>query len=98
MGPDFAYAISGGVTRVNRFFPFSLDEELQSSELSQEALLRMCRPGRLDSMHWTAHPATDPRGDEVEIVVYAAGLNYRVSLLITKKLSINMSILMNDTN
>lgn len=78
LGPDFEYTIDGNDIRVNRFFPFSLDDELQISNPSQEALLSIERPGQLESLHWNAKPATDPAGDHVGIEVYAAGLNFRV--------------------
>lgn len=79
MGPDFEYVISEGVTRVSRFFPFSLEEEAKSLQSpTSEARLRMVRAGRLDSMHWSGFTPADPKGDEVEIEVYTAGLNYRV--------------------
>jgi acyl transferase domain-containing protein len=80
LSPDFEYAIGGGVTRISRFFPFSLDKELLVSEPSDEVLLTIGRAGRLDTLTWSREPAIPPPGNEVEVEVYAAGLNFRVSL------------------
>ncbi|KAH8805416.1 hypothetical protein F5884DRAFT_846143 [Xylogone sp. PMI_703] len=77
LGSDFEYAITEGVTRVNRFFPFSLKEELLVSDTSDEAYLTIGRPGRLDSLHWSGEPAKLPQKDEVEVEVQAVGLNFR---------------------
>lgn len=78
MGPDYEYAIDDGTVRVSRFFPFALEDEIQVSVPSDEVVLQMDRPGRLDSFHWAESPAGDLVGDEVEIAVHASGLNFRV--------------------
>jgi acyl transferase domain-containing protein len=77
-GPDFEYSIDAGVVRVNRFFPFPLEDDLRVPENSDEAILRISRPGLLDSLYWEANPMLDLKGDEVQIVVHAVGLNFRV--------------------
>lgn len=81
LGPDFEYAIQQGTTYTNRFFPFRLQDELQSPESSSsEATLKITKPGRIESLEWrpqAAHPA--PVADEVEVEVRATGLNFRAS-------------------
>jgi SAM-dependent methyltransferase len=81
LGPDFEYAICNGTIRVSRFFPFALNDELQVSESSNEAILTIARPGRLDTMCWLGHRVLPPQGDEVEVEVYVTGLNFRVGRL-----------------
>ncbi|RYO92343.1 hypothetical protein DL766_010347 [Monosporascus sp. MC13-8B] len=76
--PDFEYAIAGGVTRVNRFFPFTLSHELEVSKSSYgEFALRIGRPARLDSLYWAPRPARALKANEVEIEVHVVGLNFR---------------------
>ncbi|KAK2816785.1 putative PKS/NRPS-like protein biosynthetic cluster [Arthroderma sp. PD_2] len=97
LGPDYEYAIYNGETLVNRIFPFSLDQELLISDPSEEAILSITQPGRLDTLHWSSQATVTPKEDEVEVEVYAAGLNFRVSppprhsTNITKHFDIRMS-------
>jgi acyl transferase domain-containing protein len=77
-GPEMEYSINAGEVRVHRFFPFLLQDELRVSEPSDEVVLTTHLPGRLDSLHWTESLMLEPNGQEVEIVVYASGLNFRV--------------------
>ncbi|KAF9772089.1 hypothetical protein IL306_010202 [Fusarium sp. DS 682] len=77
LGPDLEYAICDGVIRVNRFFPFSFEDEAQVSDPSDEAVLKIAKPGRIDSLYWGATPHPPPKDDEVELEVHAVGLNFR---------------------
>ncbi|KAI9692847.1 MAG: Type I Iterative PKS [Bathelium mastoideum] len=77
MAPDFEYAVSDGVTRANRFFPFSLNNELQVSEPDPESALKIAQTGRLNTMQWAAESSAAPKGDEVEVEIHATGLNFR---------------------
>ncbi|KAH8648631.1 hypothetical protein BX600DRAFT_389283 [Xylariales sp. PMI_506] len=78
MDPDFEYSIIDGTIRVSRFFPFELDKELQVSSHSEEAILELDRPGRLDSLQWSVgSSAPAPQGDEIELEVHSVGLNFR---------------------
>lgn len=79
LGPDLEYAIYEGQVLVNRVFPFSLDEDLLVSHASGEAVLTQAHPGRLNTLTWSTKSATAPKDDEVEMEVYASGLNFRVS-------------------
>ncbi|KAJ5259397.1 hypothetical protein N7478_012378 [Penicillium angulare] len=75
--PDFEYIIENGVTRVNRFFPVASASEVSVVETSQDARLTIGQPGRLDTLHWQAESVNAPQGDEVQVEIYAAGLNFR---------------------
>ncbi|RYP78429.1 hypothetical protein DL771_000614 [Monosporascus sp. 5C6A] len=76
--PDFEYAIAGGVTHVNRFFPFPLSHELEvSKSCYDDFALRIGRRARLDSLYWAPRPARALKADEVEIEVHMVGLNFR---------------------
>ncbi|KAF5025548.1 hypothetical protein F66182_2356 [Fusarium sp. NRRL 66182] len=77
LGPDLEYAICDGVIRVNRFFPFDLEDEARVSDPSDEAVLKIAKPGRIDSLYWGATSHPPPQGDEVELEVHAVGLNFR---------------------
>ena len=61
-------------------FPFSLEDELQVEKAFDQAVLKIERPGRLDSIQWVGQPAVAPQGNEVEIEVHVTGANFRVSL------------------
>lgn len=77
---DFEYSITENVVRVNRFFPFSVPRDIPvSRDAFQEVSLRVDQPGRLGSFHWVTQPPATPKAYEVEIEVYAVGLNFRVS-------------------
>ncbi|KAJ5628298.1 hypothetical protein N7490_010526 [Penicillium lividum] len=78
LGPDLEYAIQDGQTLVNRIFPFSLAKELVvKQEASAEAVVTQTTPGRLNSITWSALSPTAPRADEIEVEVYASGVNFR---------------------
>ncbi|RYP70869.1 hypothetical protein DL769_004844 [Monosporascus sp. CRB-8-3] len=83
LDPDFEYAISKGVTRVNRFFPFNLEEDGNASETLAEAILNIGRPGRLDTLYWASHQTRIPTENEIEVEIHAAGLNFRDVLTAT---------------
>ncbi|CAG8974567.1 hypothetical protein HYALB_00004363 [Hymenoscyphus albidus] len=87
--PDFEYVITERMIRVNRIFPFSLNDEAPVPAPSCEGVLRMGRPGRLDSLHWAAQPTVDPREDQVEVAIYAVGLNFKDVLLATGIIELN---------
>lgn len=77
--PEFEYAIHGGTVYINRFFPFSLRDELLIAEPGDRATLDIAVPGRLGSLHWVRKPpVAELKPDEVEIEIHAVGLNFRV--------------------
>jgi SAM-dependent methyltransferase len=80
LNPDFEWAIFNGQVQVARFHPFILADELLVSEESNEmATLNVRTPGRVNSLHYARHERKNPEKDEVEVEVYSAGLNFRVS-------------------
>ncbi|KAG5950724.1 Type I Iterative PKS [Claviceps sorghi] len=87
--PDYEYAIVNGIVRVGRMYPFSPKEELVKpveiveNGTPQEELrvvLDMTKTSQLDTLHWT-DAADGPRRvldpNEVEVKVFAAGLNFK---------------------
>ena len=77
--PDFEYSIYDGVVNVGRFYPFELSHDLLTSEPNDRAMLEIKVPGRPSTLHWVRKPAsTLLQPDEVEVEVYAVGLNFRV--------------------
>ena len=78
--PDFEYCICDGVVNVGRFYPFALSDELLTSKTNDRAILDMSVLGRPTTLHWVRKPALQAlQPDEVEVDVYAVGLNFRVN-------------------
>ncbi|KAG5925731.1 Type I Iterative PKS [Claviceps africana] len=87
--PEYEYAIVNGTVRVGRMYPFSPKDELANPNViaedgaSQEELrvvLDMTKTSRLNTLHWTdvsdaPRKALNP--NEVEVKVFAAGLNFK---------------------
>lgn len=79
MGPDFEYSIHDRITRVHRIFPFQMDSDVRHTDQTEEAVLRIGRAGRMETLYWSAMLAPSLQGNEVEVEVHATGLNFRVS-------------------
>ena len=80
LAPDFEYSIRDGVINIGRFYPFTLSDDLMTTEPSDRAMLDMSTPGHPSTLHWTRKPAPPPlQPDEVEVEVFAVGLNFRVN-------------------
>jgi acyl transferase domain-containing protein/phospholipid N-methyltransferase len=80
--PDYEYVIVDGIVNVGRVYPFSLkDELLAETSLDDQVVLDMIKPGRLGSLRWIPRGARPLKGNEVEIQIYAAGLNFKVGCL-----------------
>jgi SAM-dependent methyltransferase len=77
---EMEYVISDdGEVNVGRYYPFRLSDELLEREgANGEAVLAIGRPGNLDALHWVQCATSAPGDDEVEVEVYAAGLNDKV--------------------
>ena len=76
--PDYEYAIRDGVIQIGRYDPFSLTDALLTSEASEPIVLDTKKPGLLTALTWARRPAKSLVGDDVEVDVYAGGLNFRV--------------------
>jgi len=80
LGPDFEFVISGGTAKVGRFYPFSLSKELLTTNVSEELILKLPESGRRGTVQWASKPAASMlKGDDVEVVTHAMGLNFVVS-------------------
>ncbi|KAF5019294.1 hypothetical protein F66182_8712 [Fusarium sp. NRRL 66182] len=86
--PDYEYAIVDGVVKVGRIYPFSLKSELIEPTPDANAglvdaarvSLSMTKPGRLSTLHWVSSAGDGEKllqGDDVEIQIFAAGLNFK---------------------
>nr|ALQ32761.1 putative polyketide synthase [Fusarium aywerte] len=85
--PDYEYAIVDGMVKVGRIYPFSLKSELTESATEPSASLvdgtrvslSMTKPGRLSTLHWAKDGDGEKllEGDDVEIQIFAAGLNFK---------------------
>lgn len=80
--PDFEYCIYERKINVGRFYPFALSEDLLTSEPTDRAMLDIGVPGRPSTLHWARRPAPPLlQPDEVEVEMYAVGINFRVKAL-----------------
>lgn len=77
--PDYEYVILKDVVHVGRFHSFKPKEELLTSAPCDNIALRTSKPGRLDSLHWSNQETRKLKGNDVEVEVYATGLNFKVS-------------------
>ncbi|KAJ0124602.1 polyketide synthase [Diaporthe amygdali] len=81
LDPDYEFSIKDGTVMVGRTYPFSLRDELllpeQTGADAAGLSLGMTRPGRLATMGWNPRVTRTLRGDEVEVEVYAIGLNFK---------------------
>ncbi|KAK4184985.1 hypothetical protein QBC35DRAFT_32555 [Podospora australis] len=78
--PDYEFAIVNNQVLVGRIYPFSLKSEMVESECNERIALDMTKPGRLTSLHWVGKTEADKKTlkrDDVEIKIYAAGLNFK---------------------
>ncbi|KZZ87545.1 polyketide synthase [Moelleriella libera RCEF 2490] len=88
--PDYEYAIVNGTVRVGRMYPFSLKEELakplkqamehDTSHEEPRVALDMAKPGRLNTLHWMSTDGDNGKAlkpDQVEVKIFAAGLNFK---------------------
>lgn len=89
LDPDYEFAIVDGTVMVGRAYPFSLRDDdglllprqvvgADDAAASARLSLEMTRPGRLNTMAWNPRVARELKGDEVEVEVYAIGLNFKV--------------------
>ncbi|KFA77973.1 hypothetical protein S40288_07716 [Stachybotrys chartarum IBT 40288] len=76
-GQDFEYAITDGVARVNRFYPYEIEQDVEIESANNRVTLRIDTPGRLDSLQWAPRQLQELKENDVEIEVHAVGLNFR---------------------
>ncbi|CEI65620.1 Compactin diketide synthase mokB [Fusarium venenatum] len=75
--PDYEYAIVNNTVHVGRIYPFSAQDNLLMSSEENLVALQTSKPGRLDALHWASYESPTLTGDDVEIRVQAAGLNFK---------------------
>lgn len=87
LNPDYEWAIFNDRVQVARFHPFVLADDLLVSEASNDMItLNVRTPGRVNSLYYARHERKELDNDEVEVQVYSAGLNFRVSKASTNTL------------
>lgn len=88
---DYEYSISTGIVKVGRMYPFSLKSQMEQpieqegeqslTHVETRVALEMTKPSRLNTLHWTRVANADHgealRPDEVEVKIFAAGLNFK---------------------
>lgn len=80
--PDYEYAIINDTINVGRIYPFSIQDELVLQTGPEGRFsLDMARPGRLNTLQWASREERLLRGDDVEVKIYTAGLNFKVRSL-----------------
>jgi acyl transferase domain-containing protein len=83
--PEMEFSIRDGVVRIGRFYPFDLRDEMMDLGENHRDVLDAIVPGRLSSIQWTKQPALGAlQPDEVEVEIYATGLNFRDVLVAMK--------------
>ncbi|KAJ4207018.1 hypothetical protein NW759_014016 [Fusarium solani] len=75
--PDYEYAIKDGMVHIGRYYPFSLSQELLTANATEPIVLDSKKPGLLNALTWSRRVAKPLLGDDVEVDVYAGGLNFR---------------------
>lgn len=78
--PEMEYAVYDGQVNVGRYYPFTLAEEQRTADEGDKAVLTIPRAGHLNELKWKSCAVEAPQGGEVEVAVYAAGLNDKVCL------------------
>lgn len=76
--PDYEYAVVDNTVHVSRIHPFSVQDSLLIPDQDEPVALRTSKPGRLDSLHWASYQTPALEGDDVDVQVQAAGLNFKV--------------------
>lgn len=73
---DLEYVIHQSQTLVHRVFPFCLDQELLFLHEVNDAVLFHLHPGRLNTLTWSTISPAPLKDDDVELEIYATGLNF----------------------
>ncbi|KAJ3526674.1 hypothetical protein NM208_g11075 [Fusarium decemcellulare] len=75
--PDYEYAIKDGQVNIGRYYPFSLSQQLLTANPNEPIVLDSKKPGLLNALSWSRRVAKPLVGDDVEVNIYAGGLNFR---------------------
>lgn len=82
--PELEYAIVENTVQVGRIHPFSVRTELLTSDSNDSIVLRTSKPGRLNALHWANQESEALKGNDVEVEIYATGLNFKVGQIKTE--------------
>jgi acyl transferase domain-containing protein/SAM-dependent methyltransferase len=94
--PDYEYAIVEGIVHVGRIYPFSVEDELLVAAKPEDTIsLGMDKAGRLSSMKLSIRKERLLVDDEVEVAIYAAGLNFKVRIFLVWRMKLANHILVN---
>ena len=80
--PEMEYALHEEQIKVGRLYPVALTDLLLTSEPDDSFTLSVARSGHQAELYWSRQQVNAPVDDEVDVEVYSAGLNSRVSLQI----------------
>ncbi|KAI0468004.1 fatty acid synthase S-acetyltransferase [Xylaria cf. heliscus] len=75
--PDFEYAVRDGQVNTGRYYPFTLRDELMTSELAGRAAVDIETPGRISTLRWEQRELEQLGCRELELEVHSAGVNFR---------------------
>ncbi|KAI0382924.1 KR domain-containing protein [Hypomontagnella monticulosa] len=77
LSPDREFAVDGGIVKIGRYQPFSLDDELRRRDVDDSPYkhLNTNRPQRSEKLHWVSGSETDLNDGEVEIETRAVGIS-----------------------
>ncbi|TRX91677.1 hypothetical protein FHL15_007459 [Xylaria flabelliformis] len=75
--PEFEYAVKDGVVHCGRYHPFSLKDRMMAPSPNDRIVLDVDIPGRLNTLRWAKLPREKFGPGDIEIEVYAVGLNFK---------------------
>ncbi|KAH8889179.1 hypothetical protein GQ53DRAFT_870139 [Thozetella sp. PMI_491] len=75
--PEMEYVIADNTVYVGRIRPFSIRSEIYVAHESDRVVLQTSKPGRLSALHWATKETPVLQGSDVEVEIYAAGLNFK---------------------
>lgn len=81
LDPDYEYVIQDGMVHIGRYYSFSMSQELLAANPTEPIVLDSKKPGLLSALTWSRRAPKPLVGDDVEVDVYAGGLNFKVSHL-----------------
>ena len=79
MNPEYEYALSDGNILISRFHWFSVTKELSVVPQGHKyKKLQIRKRGFLKTLYWAERPLPNLTGDQVQVKVRAAGMNFKV--------------------
>jgi SAM-dependent methyltransferase len=80
--PEYEWVLDNNRVQIGRFHWFSINNELTRTSAGTKVpkRLEVGRPGFLNTLGWEQQPRRVPAGDEIEVEVRAAGMNFKVGV------------------